>query len=104
MELWLETLHNRRVQVTALFTKAKKELDNYLYLSSNDDELIKLGALISEKKNNLLHLDHLGSSIPSVEELLNTLIQLKHEADGISERCIEIARTQQVNIYLIHAI
>ena len=104
VEHWLETLHNRRVEVTALFTRAKKELDNYLYLTRNDDELIKLGALIAEKKNNLMHLDNLGSSIPSVEELLSTLIQLKYEADGISQRCIEIAKSQQVNIYLIHII
>ena len=101
VELWLETLHNRRVEVTALFTRAKKELDNSLYLTRNDDELIELGALISEKKNNLMHLDSLGSSIPSVEELLNTLIKLKYEADGISQRCIEIAKTQQVNNCLI---
>ena len=104
VELWLETLHNRRVEVTVLFTRAKKELDQYYHLTRNDDELIKLGALIAQKKDFLMHLDSLGSSIPSVEELLNTLIQMKYEADGISQRCIEIAKTQQVNFFLIHSI
>ena len=79
-------------------------MDNYLYLTRNDDELIKLGALIAEKKSSLMHLDNLGSSISSVEELLSTLIQLKYEADGISQRCIEIAKSQQVNIYLLYII
>ena len=101
VEIWLETLHNRRVEVTRLYTNAKSQLDHYLYLSRNDDELIRLEALICERKNTLVHLDNLGSSISSVEELLNSLIQMKYEADGISGRCIELAKTQQVRFKLM---
>ena len=81
-----------------MFTNTKKELDQYLYLSRNDDELVRLEALIAEKKNNLMHLENLGSSVSSAEGLLNSFIQLKYEADGISERCIELAKDQQVMI------
>ena len=82
--------------MTTLLANTKKELDQCLYLSRNDDELDRLEALISEKKNNLVHLDNLGTSTSSTEELLNSLIQLKYEADGISGRCIELAKDQQV--------
>ena len=82
--------------MTTLLANTKKQLDQYLYLSRNDDELDKLEKLISEKKNSLMHLDNLGSSVSSAESLLNSLIQLKCEADGISERCIALAKDQQV--------
>ena len=82
--------------MTTLLANTKKQLDQYLYLSRNDDELDRLEALINEKKANLVHLDNLGTSTSSAEELLNSLIQLKYEADGISERCIELAKDQQV--------
>ena len=82
--------------MTTLLANTKKQLDQYLYLSRNDDELDKLEKLISEKKNRLMHLDNLGSSVSSAESLLNSLIQLKCEADSISERCIALAKDQQV--------
>ena len=88
--------------MTTLLTNTKKQLDQYLYLSRNDNELVQLEALIAEKKNNLLHLDNLGSSVSSAEDLLNSLIQLKCEADGISERCIELAKDQQVMIFTLN--
>ena len=88
--------------MTTLLTNTKKQLDQYLYLSRNDNELVQLEALIAEKKNNLLHLDNLGSSVSSAEDLLNCLIQLKCEADGISERCIELAKDQQVMIFTLN--
>ena len=90
------------MEVTTLLTNTKKQLDQYLYLSRNDNELVQLEALIAEKKNNLLHLDNLGSSVSSAEDLLNSLIQLKCEADGISERCIELAKDQQVMIFTLN--
>ena len=88
--------------MTTLLTNTKKQLDQYLYLSRNDNELVQLEALIAEKKNSLLHLDNLGSSVSSAEDLLNSLIQLKCEADGISERCIELAKDQQVMIFTLN--
>ena len=88
--------------MTTLLTNTKKQLDQYLYLSRNDNELVQLEALIAEKKNNLLRLDNLGSSVSSAEDLLNSLIQLKCEADGISERCIELAKDQQVMIFTLN--
>lgn len=85
--------------MTTLLANTKKQLDQYLYLSRNDDELDRLEALISEKKTNLVHLDNLGTSTSSADELLNSLIQLKYEADGISERCIALAKDQQVILF-----
>ena len=82
--------------MTTLLANTRKQLDQYLYQSRNDDELDKLEKLISEKKNSLMHLDNLGSSVPSAESLVNSLIQLKCEADSISERCIALAKDQQV--------
>ena len=55
--------------MTKLLANTKKQLDQYLYLSRNDDELEKLERLISEKKNSLMHLDNLGSSVSSSESL-----------------------------------
>ena len=98
VELWLESLHNRRVEVTLLFTRTKCELDHYVCLSRNEDELIRLENIIADKKNSLMRLNQLGSSHSSVEEMLNSLMQRKYEADGISERCIELAKTQQVRV------
>ena len=83
--------------MTTLLANTKKQLDQYLYLSRNDGELDRLEALISEKKSGLMHLNNLGSSVATAEDLLNSLIQLKYEADGISERCIALAKDQQVS-------
>ena len=87
--------------MTKLLANTKKQLDQYLYLSRNDDELERLEKLILEKKNSLMHLNNLGSSVSSAEALLNSLIQLKCEADSISERCIALAKDQQVS-HILH--
>ena len=101
VEHWLEELHNRRVEVTKMFTVSKNSLQQGLYLARYDDELLKLESLISEKKNQLQHCNGYGSSSSSAEDLLQSLFLLKQEADGISERCIDIAKHIEVRITCI---
>ena len=101
VEHWLEELHNRRVEVTKMFTVSKNSLQQGLYLARYDDELLKLESLISEKKNQLQHCNSYGSSSSSAEDLLQSLFLLKQEADGISERCIDIAKHIEVRITCI---
>ena len=98
VEHWLEELHNRRVEVTQMFTVAKNSLQQGLHLARYDDELSSLESLISEKRNQLQHCNSYGSSSSSAEDLLQSLFLLKQEADGISEQCINIAKHIEVRI------
>ena len=101
VEHWLEKLHDRRIEVTKMFTVAKNSLQQGLHLARYDDELLRLESLILEKRNQLQHCNSYGSSSSSAEDLLQSLFLLKQEADGISEQCINIAKHIEVRITCI---
>ena len=84
-----------------MFTVAKNSLQQGLHLARHDDELNRLETLILEKKNQLQHCKSYGSSSSSAEDLLQSLFLLKQEADGISEKCINIAKHVEVRIFYI---
>ena len=92
----MEALHDRRVKVTKIYQNVKDSLTQNIRQSQTEDELKQLGSIIAERKNDLAKLNSLGSSQSDVESLIKELVFLKDEAENISKRCIEIAKTLPV--------
>ncbi len=85
VELWLEELHDRRVQTTARFEARLRELQ--ALLDDTSDLIEQLEELIAAKKAALSGKRALGSSVTSCDQLIKETVILQSEAQEIGEQC-----------------
>ena len=89
VELWLESLHDRRVEVTAMLTKRKRQLEQSKSDCRGLTRLRELESILANKKESLINTHDLGSNAVNADSLLQDNLRLQDEAAGYSEECLQ---------------
>ena len=89
VSIWLEQLHDRRVEVTDMFNKMKDHLRKKMKSIQIVANIDHLSQQVEKKLEQLMNIDSLGKSADESYELLRETLEIEWEAHEISEQCLK---------------
>ncbi len=91
----LESLHDRRVFVTSIFQRSINDAKSRLNNVGLKNEIDVIRRLVADKTDSLRRQNDVGTSVDSVDNLLQTTLEIQREASAVENRCVECVKASE---------